>query len=88
MLAENLPGNLAVWAASNEARFLHGRFIWSNWDVEEIKGGSVGKRIEEERNFLKVGVEGLAESMGSPLPPHDEVRNIITRSLQRRQAAI
>ena len=26
---ENLPGQYAVWAASEEARFLHGRFVWA-----------------------------------------------------------
>jgi hypothetical protein len=26
-----------VWAASSEADFLKGKFIWSNWDVDELK---------------------------------------------------
>jgi hypothetical protein len=53
-----LPGNFAVWAASPEAEFLHGRFVWANWDVDELRS-DVPKRIEEEANFLKVGVVGL-----------------------------
>ena len=34
-LAE-LPPWSTVWAASPEAEFLKGKFIWSNWDVEEL----------------------------------------------------
>jgi hypothetical protein len=60
----NLPGNFAVWAASPEATFLHGRFVWANWDVEELKNGVVGKRISEDEHFLKVGIEGLTEKDG------------------------
>lgn len=26
-----------VWLASREAEFLKGRFLWANWDVEELK---------------------------------------------------
>ncbi|ROT37791.1 NAD(P)-binding protein [Sodiomyces alkalinus F11] len=63
---ENLPGRLAVFLASPEAEFLHGRFIWSNWDVEELKTGVVGEQIKKEPHFLKAGIEGLSESM---LPP-------------------
>ncbi|KAJ4148953.1 hypothetical protein NW754_000389 [Fusarium falciforme] len=64
---ENLPGNFAVWAASREAEYLHGRFVWANWDVDEVKNGVVGKQIREDPHFLKVGVEGLTESTGNPL---------------------
>ena len=55
----NLAGHYAVWAASPEAKFLHGRFVWSSWDVEELKSGPVGERIANEPEFLKVGVNGL-----------------------------
>ncbi|KAH7368583.1 hypothetical protein B0T11DRAFT_316717 [Plectosphaerella cucumerina] len=61
---ENLPGNFATWAASPEAAFLHGRFVWANWDVEELKNGVVGERIQEDEHFLKVGIEGLTEKDG------------------------
>ncbi|ORY66318.1 uncharacterized protein BCR38DRAFT_456897 [Pseudomassariella vexata] len=43
--AANLPGQFAVWTASPEARFLHGRFVWTEWDVEELKSGAVRERI-------------------------------------------
>ncbi|KAI1190004.1 NAD(P)-binding protein [Nemania serpens] len=55
----NLPGHFAVWAASPEAKFLHGRFVWAAWDVEQLKSGPLRKRIDEESTFLKIGVNGL-----------------------------
>jgi len=33
----NLPAHFAVWLASSEAAFLNGKFVWSNWDVDELK---------------------------------------------------
>jgi hypothetical protein len=32
-----LPANFIVWLASPEAAFLKGRFLWSNWDIKELK---------------------------------------------------
>ncbi|KAK9234767.1 hypothetical protein V1525DRAFT_459135 [Lipomyces kononenkoae] len=58
---ENLPGQFAVWAASPEARFLHGRFVWAKWDVTELREGSLRIRIDEDNDFLKVGVVGIQE---------------------------
>ncbi|KAI2471042.1 NAD(P)-binding protein [Annulohypoxylon bovei var. microspora] len=55
----DLPGQWAVWAATPEAKFLHGRFVWASWDVEELKTGELRKRIDEDPWFLKVGVKGL-----------------------------
>ena len=37
MDAAELPGDFSVWAVSPEAKFLKGKFDWSNWDVEELK---------------------------------------------------
>ncbi|KAH7139784.1 hypothetical protein B0J13DRAFT_676959 [Dactylonectria estremocensis] len=54
-----LPGDFAVWAASDEAEFLHGRFVWAHWDVDELKSGPLRKRIDEEDGFLRVGIHGL-----------------------------
>ncbi|KAE9992582.1 hypothetical protein EG327_008457 [Venturia inaequalis] len=42
----NLPGHFCVWLASEEARFLSGRFLWASWDVEEMKA----RRAEFEEN--------------------------------------
>ncbi|TFB01184.1 hypothetical protein CCMA1212_006688 [Trichoderma ghanense] len=55
----SLPSSVAVWAASDEAAFLHGRFIWSAWDVEELQKGPLRKRIETDDKFLRIGVHGL-----------------------------
>ncbi len=56
---ENLPGHYAVWAASDEAKFLHGRFTWAAWDVDEISSGPIRDRITADGNYLKVGVVGV-----------------------------
>ena len=32
-----LPADFSVWLGSKEAAFLDGRYVWSNWDVEELK---------------------------------------------------
>jgi hypothetical protein len=54
-----LPGDFAVWAASNEAEFLHGRFVWANWDVDELQTGPLREKIENDPGFLKMTVKGL-----------------------------
>ncbi len=40
----SLPSNFNVWLASPEARFLKGKFLWANWDVDELKAEA--KEIE------------------------------------------
>ncbi|KAI1328365.1 short-chain dehydrogenase [Xylariaceae sp. FL0255] len=55
----DLPGHFAVWAATPESRFLHERFVWAAWDVEELQEDEVRKRIDEDKTFLKIGVHGL-----------------------------
>jgi hypothetical protein len=58
--AENLPGQFAVYCASEEARFLHGRFIPVWWDVDELKKGEVRARLEsDDYHFLRIGVVGV-----------------------------
>ncbi len=32
-----MAGSFAVWAASPEADFLNGRFVWAHWDVGALK---------------------------------------------------
>ncbi|KAF4334623.1 hypothetical protein FBEOM_11547 [Fusarium beomiforme] len=53
-----LPGDFAVWAASEEAEFLHGRFVWAKWDVNELKTGPLRKQIESDSSLFRVGVKG------------------------------
>ncbi|KAJ3935987.1 MAG: short-chain dehydrogenase/reductase [Lentinula lateritia] len=57
-----LPADYAVWAASPEASWLHGRFVWAHWDIDELKADKgFLKRLEEEKGFLRVAVQGLKE---------------------------
>ncbi|KAI0448777.1 short-chain dehydrogenase [Xylaria acuta] len=55
----DLPGHFAVWAASPEAKFLHGRFVWASWDVEKLQSGEIRRRIDEDSAYLKIGINGL-----------------------------
>ncbi|KAH8657836.1 putative NADP(+)-dependent dehydrogenase [Xylariales sp. PMI_506] len=57
--SSELPGEFAVWLASPEAAFLHGRFVHANWDIDELKSGEVRKHIDEDPFYLKVGILGL-----------------------------
>ncbi|KAI1196821.1 hypothetical protein F5X97DRAFT_200997 [Nemania serpens] len=56
---DDLPAHYAVWAASNEADFLHGRFTWTEWDVEQLSSGEIRKRIDDDNQYLRIGVTGL-----------------------------
>ena len=58
-MAVDLPAHFAVWAASREAAFLHGRFVWSEWDVEELKAGPTREKIDSDHTYLQIGVHGL-----------------------------
>ncbi|KAJ6119517.1 hypothetical protein N7523_003797 [Penicillium sp. IBT 18751x] len=52
---ENLPANFAVWAASPKAAFLHGRFAWAKWNVDELTEAVQNGNAD----ILKIGVHGL-----------------------------
>ncbi|KAL2271999.1 hypothetical protein VTJ83DRAFT_1370 [Remersonia thermophila] len=56
---EDLPGQLAVWLSTDEAQFLHGRFLPVWWDVDELTKGPARARIEADEHFLRIGVVGL-----------------------------
>ncbi|KAG4420343.1 hypothetical protein IFR04_006549 [Cadophora malorum] len=51
-----LCGHFAVWLASSEAAFLKTKFVWANWDVEEVKA-----RADEIKssNLLRVALNGV-----------------------------
>ncbi|KAF2278342.1 NAD(P)-binding protein [Westerdykella ornata] len=51
----SLPASFMVWLSSPEARFLKGKFVWANWDVDELK--SRAKEIESS-TFLEIGLNG------------------------------
>lgn len=55
----DLPGQFAVWAASEEAKFLHGRFVWAKWDVTELSKGSLREAIDNDPEFLQISVKGM-----------------------------
>jgi hypothetical protein len=52
-----LPASFQVWlAAGTQADFLKGRFLWANWDVEEL----LARREEIEGSLLlKVQLTGV-----------------------------
>ncbi|KAH6672295.1 putative oxidoreductase [Halenospora varia] len=51
----SLPASFNVWLASPEARFLKGKFLWANWDVDELKAQA--KEIEASTQF-SIGLVG------------------------------
>ncbi|CAG8983706.1 hypothetical protein HYALB_00006275 [Hymenoscyphus albidus] len=53
---EDLPAHFAVWLASPEARFLNGKFVWANWDVEELREREVET---SSSGNLQIGLVGL-----------------------------
>ncbi|KAF2231062.1 putative short-chain dehydrogenase [Viridothelium virens] len=54
-----LAAAFAVWAASKEAAFLHGRFAWASWDVEELATGETREQIDEDPYFLRSTIAPL-----------------------------
>jgi len=56
-----LPAHFMVWLSQPEAQFLNGRFVWANWDADELMG--MRERILADPAFLKVGITGV-ESFG------------------------
>jgi hypothetical protein len=48
MRAVSLPAGFSLWLTSPEARFLDGKFLWANWDVDEL----VARKEEIERGGL------------------------------------
>lgn len=48
----SLPSDFSVWLASPEARFLKGKFLYTNWDVDELK-----EQAEEITKSHKFNIE-------------------------------
>lgn len=46
-----LSGQFAVWLASPEAGFVNGRFVWAQWDVDELV--EIRDKIKSDEKFLK-----------------------------------
>ncbi|KAF2691754.1 oxidoreductase [Lentithecium fluviatile CBS 122367] len=51
----SLPATFSLWLASPEANFLKGKFLWANWDVDELKTNA--KEIEEGTRY-NIGLVG------------------------------
>ncbi|SMY20975.1 unnamed protein product [Zymoseptoria tritici ST99CH_1A5] len=49
-----LPGNFVVWLSGSEGAFLHGRFLWANWDVDELI--ELKDKVAKDPTFLKLGL--------------------------------
>jgi hypothetical protein len=48
----SLPASFNVWLASPEARYLKGKYLWVNWDVDELKEQT--KEIEAGKFSLQL----------------------------------
>lgn len=51
-----LPGEFLVWLSSPEALFLKDRFVWVNWDAQELI--SRAKEIQDSM-LLKIHLDGV-----------------------------
>lgn len=55
-LLVTLPAHFSVWIASPEAMFLKGKFVWANWDIDELK--SIADEVEESM-LLRICLNGV-----------------------------
>ncbi|KAJ6134417.1 Glucose/ribitol dehydrogenase [Penicillium sp. IBT 18751x] len=51
----SLPAHFCVWLASPEAQFLKSKFLWANWDIDELKANA--QEIEGNTQFT-IGLGG------------------------------
>jgi NAD(P)-dependent dehydrogenase (short-subunit alcohol dehydrogenase family) len=49
-----LPAYFAVWLAGPDSGFLNGRFLWANWDVDELI--ALKDRLVKDPTFLTIGL--------------------------------
>lgn len=50
----DLPAHFALWLAGPQSRFLNGRFVWANWDVDELI--ELKPKIEANKSLLTIGL--------------------------------
>lgn len=60
-----------LWLASPEATFLKGKFLWSNWDVDELKTRAEEIESSEEFNIKAVGWSGEDSKAGTATSASD-----------------
>ncbi|KAK5120233.1 hypothetical protein LTR85_006439 [Meristemomyces frigidus] len=53
----SLSAHTAVWVCGKDAGFLHGRFVWANWDADELL--TMKERVLGDAAFMRVGVTGV-----------------------------
>ncbi|KAL3424642.1 short chain dehydrogenase reductase [Phlyctema vagabunda] len=58
----SLPASFSVWLASPEARFLKGKFLWANWDVDELKAKAEQLQSSPQLSLGLVGWPFSAEN--------------------------
>ena len=61
----DLPAHFLVWLASEEAKFLKSKFVWANWDAQDLI-----KRAKEIRTTMLLRVCGIRPIRSGT--PHDE----------------
>ncbi|RMZ83619.1 hypothetical protein DV738_g923, partial [Chaetothyriales sp. CBS 135597] len=49
-----LPAHFALWLAGPQSDFLHGKFLWANWDVDELM--ELKPRVQVDPGFLTLGL--------------------------------
>lgn len=52
--AVKVPGDFAVWLASPEADFLNGRYVWAQWDVDDLI--SMKEKVLADPSALTTGL--------------------------------
>lgn len=55
-----MPAHFAVWVSSPEAKFLRGKFVSCNWDVDELK--KAAEKIKETSGLFRTGLNGVEYS--------------------------
>jgi len=53
---EDLPGTFNAWLATSESDFLKGRFVWCNWNIDELK--EKAKEISDNPFKFTTGLGG------------------------------
>ena len=51
----SLPASFNLWLASSEAKFLKGKFLWCNWDIEQLKARAEELQSGNELSIFLVG---------------------------------
>lgn len=57
LLTVELPADFCVWLSTSQADFLHGRFVWAHWDIDELT--AMKERILSDPGLLKIGLQGV-----------------------------